>query len=207
MIYSESLSHFEIGYLVKLRTSSSAALATAAVLLLHGLPLPLLAQDASAVPLTVTVLTAQGSVNSGKQNAAQVLTVRVDDVSGQPVAGALVLFTAPNYGASGSFLDDLKSLQVTADQHGVAVANGFHANSVAGPFEIKVKAVYGTQTGYAVIQQVNSGTSSGLSHRTWWIIAAVVVAGAAGGTAAALHSGSGSSTSISPGGVTVGAPH
>jgi hypothetical protein len=193
---------------VKLRTSSSAALATAALLLLHGLPFPLVAQDASAAPLRVTVLTAQGSVNSAKQNAAQTLTVRVEDVSGQPVVGALVLFTAPNYGAGGSFLDNLKSLQVTTDEHGVAIANGFHANSAAGPFEIKVKAIYGTQTGYAVVQQANSGASSGLSHRTWWIIAAVVVvAGAAGGTAAALHSGGSSSTSISPGGVTVGAPH
>jgi hypothetical protein len=177
------------------------------VLLLNGLPFSLAAQDASAVPLTVTVLTGQGVVNSRKQNAAEALTVRVDDVSGQPVSGALVLFTAPNYGPGGAFLDDLNSLRVTTDQHGTAVANGFKANSVGGPFEIKVKAVYGTQTGYAVIPQSNTGTSSGLSHRTWWIIAAVVVAGAAGGTAAALHSGSSSSTSIGVGGVTVGSPH
>jgi hypothetical protein len=177
------------------------------VLLLHEFGLPLAAQDSQA-PLTVSVLAGQGLVNSQKQPAAQTLSVRVADIAGQPVVGALVLFTAPNYGPGGTFLDDLKSLQVTTDAHGVALANGFHANSAPGAFAINVKAIYGTQTGFATIQESNVvAGSSGLSRRTWWIIAAVAVAGAAGGTAAALHGSGSSSTAISPGGVTVGAPH
>lgn len=191
---------------MKLCKSSSGSLASVAVLLLQGFSPPLSAQ--SAAPLKVTVLAGEGVNNSPKQHAAQMLSVRVEDAAGQPVPAAVVVFTAPAYGPSGSFLDELKTLQVTTDAQGVANASGFQGNGVAGPVQIKVKAVYGTQTGSATIQQTNMVSSSGISKKTWWIIGAIAVAGAAGGTAAALHGGgSSSSTSISAGGVTVGAPH
>ena len=191
---------------MKLCKSSSVSLASVAVLLLQGFAPPLSAQVPA--PLKVTVLAGEGVNNSPKQHVAQTLSVRVENAAGQPVSPAVVVFTAPAYGPSGTFLDDLKTLQVTTDAQGVADASGFQGNGVAGPVQIKVKAVYGTQTGMATIQQTNMASSSGISKKTWWIIGAIAVAGAAGGTAAALHGGgSSSSTSISAGGVTVGAPH
>jgi hypothetical protein len=189
---------------VKICKSSPISLLSAAALLLHGLAIPLPAQDAG--PLKVTVLTGEGVSNSPKQHTPQTLSVRVDNAAGHPVSAAVVVFTAPAYGAGGRFLDDMKALRVTTDEHGVANGSGFHSNGVPGPFVIDVKAVYGTQTGVAAIQQSNIESSSGISKKTWWIIGAIAVAGAAGG-AAAMHGGSSSSsTSISPGGATVGAP-
>lgn len=201
---------------MKLCKSPSFAITIAAALLLHGAPLPLVAQSApatpglglQAVPLKVSVLTDPSVINSSKKPTPQTLSVRVERPTGEPVQNAVVVFNAPAYGATGTFLDDLKTLEVTTNAQGVATASGFRANSVPGTFAVQIKAVHGTETGFAAIQENNNLRSSGMSAKTWWIIGAVVVAGAAGGTAAALHNGgSSSSTSISAGGVTVGAPH
>lgn len=205
MNYSESLSQILWANTVKVNLSlCSRVLLAGAVLML---PTDALPQQFSPQPLIVNIMSDEGLVNSARSNGAETLRVQVLTGSHEPAANALVQFQAPDAGPGGVFPNGHKTLQVTADANGVAAANGFQPNRQAGAFEIRVTALQGSQSGFATIHQTNSGVSSSPSHRRWWILAGVVVAGAAGGTVAALHHGSSSATSISTGGVTVGAPH
>ncbi len=167
----------------------------------------LMAQDVSS-PVSVTVIAGDDAAPRAPIRTPQQLAVRVENAQHQALSGTLVSFSLPYSGAGGVFLDGLKTLQVTTDANGIAIANGFYRNANAGPFEIRVVAMSSSQAGYATIREVNAGAHRAVSRRTWWIVAGgVVAAGAAGGTYAALRHGKSSSTSISAGGVTVGAPH
>lgn len=184
---------------------AATALLAGAILALPPQALP---QEFSPLPLIVTVVSGEGVTNSPHNNAAEALRVQVETGDHKPAGHALVQFQAPDNGPGGDFPDGRKMLEVTADDRGIAVANGFQPNQLAGPFDIKVTALQGGQSGFATIHQVNVAGRSGISHHPWWIAAGVLVVGAAaGGTVLALHHGGSSSTSISPGGVTVGAPH
>lgn len=190
---------------MKVNLSSSCRVLLASALLC--LPPAALPQQFSPLPLVVNVVSGEGLTNSSK-SAAETLRVQVLTGDRQPAANALVQFQVPDTGPGGVFPDGHKTLEVTADGNGVAVANGFQPNAYAGPFDIRVTALHGSQTGFAVIHQINAGGQGRLSARRWWILAGiVVVGGAAGGVAAALHHGGSSSTSITAGGVSVGAPH
>ena len=175
-------------------------------LLLQGLGAPLQAQNAdAAMPLNVVVIPGD---RADKRDVTEEFRVRVD-LGGQPVSGALVYLHAPNDGPGGSFLDDLKSLQVITNDVGMAFAPGFRPNRTAGAYDIRVIAMYQGQMGYAVIHEANEPARvAGLSHKGWWIAAGVVAGVAAGGgTYLALHHSGSPSSTISAGGVTVGTPH
>ena len=80
------------------------------------------------------------------------------------LAGAAVVFFLPSSGPSGSFVDGSKTLTVSADAQGRAVAAGIHRNNLSGQMQIRVTASYGGQTVSAVITQTNvAGGVGGLS--------------------------------------------
>jgi hypothetical protein len=193
------------------RASFSLLLATQ----VFGASMPgVLSQDQQPpAALNVVIVSGDGAVNNSKQHTSRDDIVRVENQDHQPVSGALVLFAAPNDGPGGTFLDDLKSLQVTTDSRGIATAHGFRPNTISGPYQIKVTAIYGGQAAYAAIRQsntvpANSNTAFGVSGKTLLIIGGVVAAaGTVGGIVATRGGGSGAGATISPGTATVGAPH
>ena len=67
------------------------------------------------------------------------LAVQVRDASGNPVANAPVLFTAPPAGASGSFAHGITDSSRT-DPGGIATASPLAANTVAGSFTVTASA-------------------------------------------------------------------
>ena len=170
-------------------------------------------QNAPVTALNIVILDSDGAINNIKQRTAREAIVRVEDQNHKPVAGALVLFAAPDNGPGGTFVDGLKSLQVTTDENGRAQAR-FHPNATTGAFVIKITAMFQGQSATAEIRQTNAtggGDAGGsvapttgfwLSGRTILIISAV----AAGAIAAGFAARGGSSTTVSAGTATVGPP-
>jgi hypothetical protein len=196
---------------MKFLNSVSTRAALSVVLAVHagraatpGLP----AGDPQATPaLSITILEGEGATNNLKQRAAREVMVRVDDENHKPVAGALVIFAAPNDGPGGTFLEELKTLQVTTDSRGIAVANGFRPNTASGPFQIRVTAMYRGQSATAVVDQSNVARSGRVSGKALAIVGAVAVAATVGGVLATRGGGNDNTgTTISPGTPTVGAP-
>ncbi len=95
---------------------------------------------ASSIPHTFTVIpdpfitVISGSDQSTAVNTqfTQALVVNVVDAHGNPVSGALVTFTAPATGASGTFAGGLTTVVVATNASGTATAPAFTANGVAG---------------------------------------------------------------------------
>ena len=85
----------------------------------------------------------------------------MEDENRRPVAGAAVVFFLPNLGPGGVFANGTKSLTVSTDAQGRAVAAGIRRNDVSGQMQIRVSASYGGQTASAVITQTNIATPSG----------------------------------------------
>jgi hypothetical protein len=137
--------------------------------------------------------------------------ILVQDANNMPVQGALVVFTAPESGSGGFFEGGTRSLTVTTDREGRAVAAGYQANAVAGTYEIQVHTQYLNETVDTVVTHTNVAPSK--SSKKMITIIAIAGAGAAGAILAASgKGGSGSSTqtptlpTITFGGSTVGAP-
>ena len=118
----------------------------------------------------------------------------------------------PESGAGGTFPGGLKTLQVTTDQRGRAVAKGLRPNNEAGKYQIRVEANYQGMTANAAITQSNAvitAAAAGISAKTIAIIAAVGGAAAVGGVVAATRgngNGAPPPTVIAPGTPTVGGP-
>lgn len=95
------------------------------------------------------------TVVAGNQQSAAVntlfslpLSVRVTDGSGNPVGGVSVTFTAPATGPSGTFPGGTLSRIVQTDTGGIARADSFRANTVAGSYDVNatVQGLAGTGT-------------------------------------------------------------
>ena len=146
----------------------------------------------------------------------------MEDENHKPVAGAAVVFTLPNQGATGVFSNGSHTLTLTTDSQGRAVARGIRLNRVSGRMEMRVTASHRGQTASTVIVQTNmvaaaaAGAAAGISAK---MIALIVVAGAAvaGGIVAGTQlSGGGNNNNtggaarppatITPGAGTVGPP-
>lgn len=169
--------------------------------------------------LTINVLEGEGARNIIQSRTAVPPVVEVKDAAGKPVVGAEVIFQLPTVGPGGSFNNWLKNQTVRTDDQGKATVSGYAPNTEPGRFNIKVTATSGSQTGSAVIAQINvaNGGSSAASARksNWWKWAVGVgaVAAIGGGVAAARGGNNGSATtptstpvSIAVGAVTVGGP-
>jgi hypothetical protein len=114
-----------------------------------------------------------------------------------------------------------RTLTVTTDAQGRAVATGIRPNNINGPLQIRVTASFQGVTASAVINQMNTGgsgsaagnstaASTGLSTGAKIaIILAIVGGAAAAGAIAATHGGGGgnnSSTGAPPIVITAGTP-
>ncbi|HZZ39868.1 MAG TPA: hypothetical protein VFE06_12110 [Acidobacteriaceae bacterium] len=157
-------------------------------------------------------------MNNIRQRTAREPIVQVEDENHKPVAGAVVIFLLPNDGAGGTFAGGARTLTVTTDAKGQAVARGFHPNQMSGRFQIRVQASYQGRTAQATINQTNQvGNTSGRNGSSSsalpkWL--AILAAGAV--TAAVVSVVSRGNTPPAPGSVpvavipgtgSVGAPH
>jgi len=181
---------------------------------------PVFAQEQPAVApsedLTITIVEGDGGINNIKKGIATKPVVEVHDRNKRPLAGALVTFTLPNYGASGTFADGSQVLSVATDAAGRASAV-LRPNGVAGQFKIDIRASFQGHTAATSITQTNTvaGAAAGSSaaaaaaagHSHLLIIAIAVGAAVAGGIAAGveLSGGSGPVKTVAPSG-TIGAP-
>jgi len=188
------------------------SLALACLLLLQSLPASLRAQAVSASKLKIMILDGEGAINSIKLGTAREPIVQVQDENDRPVAGAMVVFTLPDHGASGVFADGTKSLIVHTDTKGQAIARGLKPNQTPGQFKIRVDVSHqGTTTSSAVTQSnALSATvaAGGISGKLIAILA--IVGGAVAAGAVAATSGGNETapppTTITPGRVTFGPP-
>ncbi len=180
--------------------------------------------------LKVTVLEGEGMRNSIRNRSAVAPIVEVKDAADKPVVGAELVFQLPLAGPGGVFNGWLRSQTVRTDENGKATVTGYTPNTEAGRYNIKVTATSGSQTGSAVISQINvengeaataaaagtkvPGVPAGVKKSLpWKIIGPVIGAAAIGSAAAALRGNKSSSpaaavtpVSISAGAVSVGVP-
>ena len=134
--------------------------------------------------------------------------VVVEDRAGSPVANAIVVFTAPERGAGGTFDGGSRTKTVTTDRNGNAIATGFRANGNAGTYEIQVRAQFLGETAVGTVSHTNVSSGKGSGK----LIAILAIAGA-GAAGVILKAGGGGSPdpgstlpTISFGGSTIGAP-
>jgi hypothetical protein len=182
---------------------------------------PASAQAPAAPKLNLVIVEGDGAINNIKQRTAREPIVQVEDENHRPIAGAAVMFSLPDSGASGVFANGARSVTVLTDGQGRAVARGLRLNKVSGKMQIRVNASYQGQTASAVVTQSNmlaaaaaggAAAGAGISGKMIAVLVALGAAGAAGGAIAATRGGSSPvtppSTTITPGpGGTVGPPH
>uniref|UniRef100_Q02BY4 Carboxypeptidase regulatory-like domain-containing protein n=1 Tax=Solibacter usitatus (strain Ellin6076) TaxID=234267 RepID=Q02BY4_SOLUE len=169
--------------------------------------------------LNLVVVEGEGAVNNIRQRTAREPVVQVEDENHKPVAGAIVVFMLPSNGAGGTFANGAKTLTMTTDSKGQAVARGLKPNGVKGQYQIRVNASHNGQTASISITQTNAilsangATSSSAISGKLIAVLAVVGAAAAGGAYYATHNGGGatpvpptSGTTISAGAGSVGPP-
>ncbi len=186
-----------------------------ALLLAGSLPLPA-AQAPTAPKLKIVILEGEGAINNVRQRTARDPIVQVTDENDRPVAGAVVTFLLPDRGAGASFANGAKSLSVTTDAQGRAVATGLQSNNVPGEYQMRVTASHQGQTASAVISQTNVAAAAAAGAGKLVAILAIVGGAVAGGVIAATRGDNGGSPAAAPaapriatvsaGGPTVGAP-
>jgi hypothetical protein len=174
-------------------------------------PISLLAQEiqpsiTTGASLRIVVLEGDGAINNLRQRVSREPVIQVVDENNKPVAGAMVMFTLPDYGAGASFANGAKTLLAYTNAEGKAIATGLKANAAAGKFSISVNASYHGSVASGTIAQSNAaaavagagaGAGTGISKT---LIAVLAVAGgaAAVGAAVALHHGNGGGGSTTP---------
>ena len=183
-----------------------------AILCLAGLSLNSALAQAPAQPnkLFIQILDGEGALNDIRSRTAREPIVQIEDENHKPIAGAVVIFTAPGSGPSAVFSNGLTSFQTTTGGDGRALAQGLKPNNVSGAFQIQVSATFGALSTVAVIDQTNIGKTSAQSHATHGLSIKVIaivsgIAGAGVATGFLLNRGSHADT-ITPGTPTVGAP-
>lgn len=171
------------------------------LLVLYGTAPPATAQTEQAPKLKIVILEGEGAINNIRQRTAREPIVQVQDENNRPVAGAVVLFTLPERGASGVFANGATSVTVTTDAQGHAAALGLRPNSVSGQLQIRVSASYQGQTASATISQTNAlGAAAAAGGVSGKLIAILVIAGGAGaaGAIAATRGGGKSGGTVTP---------
>jgi hypothetical protein len=109
----------------------------------------------AATPSTVAAGAAANESASIGARFAIPLAVTVTDRHGNPVAGALVTFTAPSRGAAGSFIGlhdhRPRTVHVRTNSSGIAVAPGFRANRTAGGYVVKATVKGAVPAAFALV--------------------------------------------------------
>jgi hypothetical protein len=175
----------------------------------------LFAEAPPAPQLQITILEGEGALNNIKQQTAREPIVQVQDENHKPVAGALVIFTLPQSGPSGTFADGSTVFQEQTDAMGRVTTSEISPNKVIGKYQIQVDAKYHGLSAHASVNQQNYmgsniSTVSTAGHAAFPIKAVLIVAalgaGAAVAAVAATQSGGSHGTAITAGPPTVGAP-
>lgn len=154
---------------------------TLALALLAAL-LPLHAWQDPKPKLKLVIIEGDGAVNNVRQRVAREPIVEVRDENDRPIAGAVVVFTLPARGASGSFVNGSRIATIVTDANGRAAAGVIQPNAASGSMQINVTASYQGQTASSSITQTNSAAaaSGGVSATTIGIIAGVAAAAGIG---------------------------
>jgi hypothetical protein len=160
----------------------------------------------SQTRLNIVVVGGESAINNIKGRVNQPI-VQVEDENHRPIAGAAVVFFLPNSGPGGNFADGSKTLTVSTDAQGRAVAAGIRRNNISGQMQIRVTASYAGQTVSAVITQTNvAGGAAGLSTTAKVLIVIAVAGGAAAGGIVATRGGSSTSSASSSSGSSPSGP-
>lgn len=184
------------------------------LLLLQSIPHPVGAQTPEPAKLNIVILEGEGAINNVRQRVARESIVQVEDENHRPVGGAIVTFLLPDHGASGVFTNGSRSLTITTDPSGKAVAR-FRPNSTNGQMQIRVNANYKGLTANSVITQSNAVAAAAaggaaISGKLLAIIIAGVAGAATAGAIVATRGNGGAATPaptvITPGTPSVGAP-
>jgi hypothetical protein len=179
--------------------------------------IPLQAQNPPAAgKINIVIIEGEGAINNVRQRVAREPIIQVEDENRKPVAGAAVTFLLPNQGAGATFANGARSLTITTDSNGQAVARGLRPNNVNGQYEIRVNASHQGRTASASINQTNALTAAaaagGISAKLIAILAIAGGAAAAGAVVATRGNGSSnggatpSRTVIVPGTPSIGGP-
>ncbi len=167
---------------------------------------------------TIVIVEGEGSINNLQIGSALEPEVEIRDENGRPVAGALVTFSVPEGGASGSFFGAGSKLTVSTDDRGRARGTRFRPNTTEGRFQIRVTAAFRDGVSTTNINQTNVRTAEGLDRvrqpeRKFGKkkILAILAAGTIAGAIVAAHGGDEDTvsipgTTVTPGTVTVGIP-
>ena len=116
-------------------------------------------------PVNVQAAAAAIAVSGGSNQSTPLgqpfptlLSALVTDSANNPVAGALVTFTAPASGASGTFAGGGTTAQAYSNSSGIATAPIFSANGTLGSYVVKASV-----SGVAATANFNLTNSAGLS--------------------------------------------
>jgi hypothetical protein len=152
--------------------------------------------------LRIVVLDGEGSINNVRTKTFREPVVLINDEKSRPVVNAMVLFTLPDNGPSGSFANGGKRILVYTDSQGRAKAKGLRPNNVPGEFQIMVNASSDGLAASATINQANvlsaAEPSRGPSKKLIAILAIVGGATAAGLAVAASGNGGPAPVSTPP---------
>jgi hypothetical protein len=168
--------------------------------------------------LRLEVLSGDGAFVDVNAREGTPVVVSVRDSSDRTVPNAKVTFTLPFSGPGGTFAGGGREMVVTSDSMGSARMPGIKPNREEGRFNIKVKAeIEGGRFGSVVVSQSNTSAlvTKGKVNKGLLILA--LVGGGLGAAVVAVKTGGGSSpspgappvptsTSLSAGVLTVGAP-
>jgi adhesin/invasin len=107
-------------------------------------------------PAAITAGIAASEATQAGTRFVIALAVSVTDAFGNKVPGALVTFTAPASGASGSFATSTRprTISVRTDSAGIAVAPPFSANSRPGGYVVIASVAHGPRTAFALVNEV-----------------------------------------------------
>ena len=194
-------------------TVRAFAILLTGLLVLQSIPRSLQGQTPEPAKLNIVILEGEGAINNIRQRTARESIVQVEDENHRPIGGAVVTFFLPDNGASGVFTNGSRSLTITTDQSGKAVAR-VRPNQNKGNMQIRVNANYKGLTANSVINQSNViGAAVAGGAISAKLLALIIVGAAGAATAGALVATRGNGgaatvppTVITPGTPTVGAP-
>jgi protocatechuate 3,4-dioxygenase beta subunit len=106
-------------------------------------------------PAAITAGIAASEATQAGTRFVIALAVSVTDAFGNKVPGALVTFTAPASGASGSFATRThpRTISVRTDSAGIAVAPPFIADTQPGGYVVIASVAHGPRTAFALVNE------------------------------------------------------
>lgn len=176
-------------------------------------PAPAAAEAPPPTSIKLAVVQGEGAINNIEKRVVTEPIVEVRDQENRPVKGAEVVFTTPATGPSATFFGASRTYTVKSDENGRARGTGLSPNVEEGTYPIEVTATLGNLQTSVSITQTNARApemKTAKKNVFGWRLLTAIGAGAAAAIVAAARrdggNGSSTPTSISVGGVSVGAP-